>query len=857
VPFLNRAVAWAHCCRHRALGEWDRSDGKTRFTRDETTSKPFARSESIGSGAKRGNRHREGRGESAAGVCFSAVTLISVHRQVSTRAALLLIGAVAGFLLASCSRGPALPAGDSRLNVLVITLDTIRADRLGAYGNQQIETPFVDGLAGRGVLFEMCAAPAPLTLPSHTSIFTGTYPVYHGVRDNGDFVVPAGLTTMAELFREKGYRTGAFVGAFVLSARWGLNRGFDTYTEPTGAAAAEILSMGDVRRRGGAVVDDALAWLRQPSSSPFFAWIHLYDPHLPYDPVSPFRERYPDEPYLAEVAYSDAQLARVGAFLESAGLTKRTMVIFAGDHGEGLGDHDEMDHGLFVYRTTVQVPLIIAHPALRSGGIRRPEVVSLVDILPTVADATGIRRPAETQGESLWPLLGGVGAFRERPVYTETYYPRLHFGWSALTSLLERHLQFIDSSEPELYDLVRDPGQKENLLETKPELLAEMKRRLDEVEASLGRNAKAASRAPDPETIAKLRSLGYLAGAGGLDWRRGESLPSPRRKVAIYNLLIHAQDAVGAGDEPLAEQRIREVIGADPGVIDAWTMLGTLCHRQGRAGDAVAALEEALRRRPEDPLVSSALATALLSAGRPEEAQRTLEAAQRIQPGDPRIYFLLGMVAEQEGRDEDAPALYRKALALNPRSAPAHVQLGAIALRHGDVAAAERELAAALELDPRVASARFWRGQILEHEGRLEEAAAAYNEELAVSPRDLRTAYALAEAYGRLGRPAEQETALLDAIDANPAAPTPYLTLAKLYLDRGKRFQQAVGLVEEALKRKPVGPQLALANFLLADLYNRLGDDGRSREYARRGAAVAKGNQREGKQGEAKPRSAP
>lgn len=813
---------------------------ETLFTRDESTRKPFERSRSGSSSARCDNGQDDACGKVGAGVCFSAVTRTSAQHPVSAQVALLLVGAAAGFILASCTRGPALPAGDGRLNVLVITLDTIRADRLGAYGNQRIETPFVDGLAARGVLFEMCAAPAPLTLPSHTSIFTGTYPVYHGVRDNGDFVVPAGLTTMAELFREKGYRTGAFVGAFVLSARWGLNRGFDTYTEPTGASAAEILSMGDVRRRGGAVVDDALAWLHQPSSSPFFAWIHLYDPHLPYDPVSPFHERYPDEPYLAEVAYSDAQLTRVGAYLESAGLTGRTMVIFAGDHGEGLGDHDEIDHGLFVYQTTVQVPLVVTHPALRSGGIRRPEVVSLVDILPTVADATGIRRPAEVQGESLWPLLGGAGTFRERPVYTETYYPRLHFGWSTLTSLLERHLQFINSSEPELYDLARDPGQKENLLEAKPERLAEMKRRLDELEASLGRNAKTANRAPDAETIAKLRSLGYLAGAGGLDWRRGESLPSPRRKLPIYNLLIQAQDAVAIRDETLAEQRILEVIGKDPGVIDAWTMLGTLYHRQGRAGNAVAALEEALRRRPDDPLVSAALATALLSAGRADEAQRTLEAAQRIQPEDPRIYYLLGMVAEQEGRDEDAPALYRKTLALNPRSAPAHVQLGALALRRDDVATAERELTAALALDPRVASARFWRGQILVHEGRVEEAVAAYNEELAITPRDLRAAYALAEAYARLGRPAEQEQALRSAIDANPAAPTPYLTLAKLYLDRGERFHEAVGLVEEALKRKPVGPQLALADFLLADLYNRLGDQARSREYARRGAEAAK-----------------
>jgi arylsulfatase A-like enzyme/predicted Zn-dependent protease len=777
-----------------------------------------------------------------AGVCFRTVTDRLAQRSLIGHAGLLLVGAVSFFVLISCTRRAALEAGDSHLNVLIITLDTIRADRLGAYGNRQIETPFIDGLAARGVLFEDCVASAPLTLPSHTSIFTGTYPTYHGVRDNGDFIVPRDLTTMAQLFHEKGYRTGAFVGAFVLSARWGLDRGFDTYTEPTGASAAEVLSMGDVRRRGEAVVDDALAWLQKPSNSPFFAWIHLYDPHLPYDPVSPFREKYLDDPYLAEVAYSDAQLGRVGAYLESAGLMGQTMIIFAGDHGEGLGDHGELDHGLLAYQTTLRVPLIMMHPGLRSGGIRRPELVSLVDVLPTVADATGIRLPGEVQGQTLWPLIGGSGTFHERPVYSETYYPRLHFGWSPLTSFHERSLQFINSSEPELYDLANDPGEEVNLLERQPERLEGMRQRLAELEASVSRNGKAAAELPSAETIAKLRSLGYLAGAGSLQQSSAERLPSPRRKLPIYNVLIQAQDAVGAGDEPLAERRIREVIGADPEVVDAWTMLGRLCHRQGRAEEAVTAFEQAARRRPNDPLVSTALATVLLSADRPEAAKRTLEAVRKAHPEDPRVYFLLGMVAEQEGRVDDALALYRKTLALNPRSAPAHVEIASLAFGRRDIHTAERELDSAIELDPKVASARFWRGQILESQGRLDQAVTEYREELDASPRDLRTAYALSEAYAKLGRPAEQQKILQGAIDANPTSPAPYLALAKLYLDRGERFQEAIGLVERGLERKPVGRQLALADFLLADLYNRVGDQARSREYARRGAETAGGS---------------
>ena len=328
----------------------------------------------------------------------------------------------------SCSQQEAPSAAGDRLNVLVITLDTIRADRLGAYGNPHIRTDFVDGLADQGVLFDRCIAPTPLTLPSHASLFTGTYPVFHGVRDNSNYVVPAELMTMAELLSEEGYRTGGFVGAFVLSTRWGLDQGFETYTEPESGYDPTLMSFAQIQRPADAVVDDAIAWLRKESEQPWFAWVHLYDPHLPYEPPPGFVSEYPDDPYLGEVAFADAQLSRLHGFLQTAGLDSNTIVVFAGDHGEGLGDHGEFDHGLLIYQTTARVPLIIVHPDSTSRGVRREEVVSLVDIMPTIAEALDLPLPGGIQGQSLWPLIGGAGVFDEKPVYAETLYPKLHFG---------------------------------------------------------------------------------------------------------------------------------------------------------------------------------------------------------------------------------------------------------------------------------------------------------------------------------------------------------------------------------------------------------------------------------------------
>jgi arylsulfatase A-like enzyme/tetratricopeptide (TPR) repeat protein len=764
-----------------------------------------------------------------------APTSNRIHRRLTT----LVISLFTIVISASCSRPGFLPAADRDLNVLVITLDTIRADRLGAYGNSDIRTGFVDRLATRGVVFDRCIAPTPLTLPSHTSLFTGTYPAFHGVRDNGNYVVPDELTTMAELADEAGYRTGAFVGAFVLSSRWGLDQGFSTYTEPKGGYDPALVSFAQIQRPANEVVDDAIEWLRADSEQPFFAWIHLYDPHLPYDPPPEFAQEYAGDPYLGEVAFADSQLGRLEAFLESANLDARTLIVFAGDHGEGLGDHGEFDHGLLLYQTTTRVPLIIVHPSMRSGGVRRPEVVSLVDILPTVAEAVGFPLPKSAQGQSLWPLIGGGGVFDEKPAVAETHYPKLHFGWSPLTALQDRRFQLIDSSDPELYDLERDPQQEHDLFDAEPEVAERMARELEELMIGLGQGALDASSTPDAETIAKLAALGYVAGGTERGKERPiEELPSPRSMLWLYNSLIQASSYISSGDEAEGENKLLEIVGVDDSLVDAWVALGRLYRRQGRLAESLSAFRRAHAERPLDPFLVSKLANALTSSHQFEEAERLLTAAREKHPEDPYIVFAFARMLEASGRFAESEAMFRKVLDLDPRSAPSHLRLAVLALRRGDLGSVGTELNAALHLDPRVAEASLVRGQLLERENRLDEAAIAYREELSSSPNSLPAAIALSRLEGRLGHPAEQERVLRDAIRENPRSPGPYLVLALTFLLRGERYAEAVEIAELGLQQDPKGQELQMAYFLLANLHDRLGDSRRASEYARLAAEV-------------------
>ena len=470
-------------------------------------------------------------------------------------------------------------------------------------------------------------------------------------------------------------------------------------------------------------------------------------------------------------------------------------------------------------------------------------MVSLVDIMPTIAEALGLPLPGSVQGQSLWPLIGGAGVFDEKPAYAETHYPKLHFGWSPLTALQDRQFQLIQSSDPELYDLVRDPQQQQNLYGTSPDVAERMARQLDILVERLGQGAMDASKAPDAGTIAKLAALGYVAvAAGSGEGQSVDDLPSPRSMLWLYTLFVEAATAVSTGDEAGGEKKLLEIVGANDSFVEGWVSLGKLYRRQGRMADAAWALREAHARRPLDPFLVSKLADALISTQQPAEAEQLLLAAQVKHPDNPYIVFALARVLETTGRFAESENLFRKSLTLDPQSAPAHVRLAALALRRGDLNTVSAELDAALRLDPRVSEANLIKGQLLERQNRFDEAAQAYRGELSSSPNSLPAAIALSRLEGRLGNPAEQERVLRNAIRANPRSPGPYLVLALTFLQRGERYVEAVELAELALQQGPKGRELQMAYFLLANLNQRLGNPERESEYARLAAQTAASN---------------
>src|SRR6476659_8090698 len=358
-----------------------------------------------------------------------------------------------------------LPRGVARdrLNLVIVTLDTTRADRIGAYGSHEVETPTIDRLASEGVLFEQAVSAAPLTLPAHSSLFTGRFPPEHGVRDNGGFFLGPEQLTLAEVLKARGYRTGGFVGAYVLDSKWGLNQGFDTYVDDFDLSKTRGVSLGAIQRPGNEVVDKALPWIQQSAATPFFAWIHLYDAHSPYRPPEPFASRYRGHPYNGEIAFADSQVGRIVAQLQSSGLFDRTVVVVMGDHGESLGDHGESAHGFFIYESVTHVPLVIRAPFSLTANRRVADPVRSVDVMPTVLDLLGVPQPGAISGVSLVSLMTGAKRELGLDTYSEAMYPLHHYGWSDLRALRSGRYKVIDSPRPELYDLDRDPQEATNI----------------------------------------------------------------------------------------------------------------------------------------------------------------------------------------------------------------------------------------------------------------------------------------------------------------------------------------------------------------------------------------------------------
>ena len=380
------------------------------------------------------------------------------------------------FFFAVATAVPILAPEGSPANVVVITIDTLRADHLGCYGDHAIETPNLDALAVSAARFTRAFTPVPITLPAHTALFTGSFPMATGVHDFSGNKVPASVVTLAKVLHDHGYSTAAFLGAAVLDSRFGLNQGFDTYFDHFDLARLDETSLDMVKRTGDQVVDNAIEWLKANPRRPFFLWVHLYDAHYPYTPPEPYATRYRDRPYDGEIAFDDAQVGRLIALLKDLGVYDSAVLAVVGDHGEGLGEHGEKTHGFFVYNSTLHIPLIVKVPGASARRIEKE--ASLVDVMPTVLQAVQLPIPPSVQGRSLLSDIMGKPSPNASNLYAETYLPLIHFHWSQLRALQSDGLKYIEAPRPELYDTRVDPHETKNLLPGKQALSHEMRDRL-------------------------------------------------------------------------------------------------------------------------------------------------------------------------------------------------------------------------------------------------------------------------------------------------------------------------------------------------------------------------------------------
>ncbi len=729
---------------------------------------------------------------------------------------------------AGTNLGP-LPRGVSRaqLNLLVITLDTTRADRLGAYGFREIETPALDRLADEGVLFEQAMATAPLTLPSHSSIFTGQFPPEHGVRDNGGFFLSPKQLTLASFLKARGFRTGAVVGAYVLDGKWGLNSGFETYVDDFDLSRIKGgFGVGDVKRPGNEVVDRALPWLETVKDKPFFAWLHFYDPHSPYESPQPFRSRYAERPYSGAIAFTDAQVARVIAFLEANHLLDRTIVAVMGDHGESLNQHGEGTHGFFIYESTQRVPFIIRAPfELTRGGRRVADPVRSVDLFPTVVDLLGITPPAGLAGVSLAPLMTGARRTLDLEGYAEALYPLHHFGWSELRAWRAGRYKVIDAPRPELYDLDKDPHETNNLYAARRSVADAMLGRLRERESGEARAAAAAQAAPevDPDARARLAALGYVGSFVATVGSTTADRADPKDKIALFNMITEAREI--ASEENSFERvaaMLNKVIAEDPKVIDAWFNLGNAYYKVGRFQEAIKYFARALELKPDYDLAVINMANAYRKLGRDDAALTGYERYLSIDPKNANVRYQVGEIYMDRGDIEKAEENFTAALDLDERVAAAHNALGAIAFTRGDIAAAERRIRTALEIKKDVRLAHYNLALLAEERGDRATAEAEYKRELEHHPDSYKAAFNLSRLYEESGRRQLQVDALKRAIGANPGFAEGHVVLARLYLQDG-RLPEALDLARKGLSLDPRSPLAPLGHYVMADIYNRMG----------------------------------
>ena len=623
------------------------------------------------------------------------------------RRLILILAALTAFCAAA--QTPAKPP----LNVVLITIDTLRADHVGCYGYKQIKTPNIDGLAADGMRFESAFAVVPVTLPSHSSMLTGTYPMLSGMHDfSGNKLSPL-QPTLASVLKQAGYQTGAVIGAAVLDSRFGLNQGFDFYYDHFDFSRLDETNLDEMERPGNVVADVALDWLAKNSQKKFFLWMHLYDPHFPYHPPEPYSREYAAQPYDGEIAFADEQVGRLLRFLKEKGIYQNTVIVLCGDHGESLGEHGEKTHGFFIYNATMHVPLIIRLPESRlpeKAARTVADPVSLVDLMPTVLGAVGLEIPSQVQGHNLLPELRGDRTDqlnRDRVLYGETFMPRIHFNWSELRGSENTKYHFIDAPRPELYDLSKDPGEVHNLFTEKKAVAEEMRAKLVSLIRDYSAGKEMAEKTGlDPALMERLKALGYAGFSGGGDPTSNDptissrNLPDPKDRVVTYELISDAIADSQHGRYQESIEKLKSVIKTEPNSVPAHYLQGLDYYRLKMFAEAVDELQKTVQLSPDYALAFFNLGMAQAHAGQIDAAIVTLQRTLQLDATNFEAAYNLGVAFIQKRQLEPAAAALRQSVTIYPEFARGHRALGETLLYLDKLDDAIAELRRAVELAP-------------------------------------------------------------------------------------------------------------------------------------------------------------
>jgi arylsulfatase A-like enzyme/Flp pilus assembly protein TadD len=647
--------------------------------------------------------------------------------------------------------------------VVLISIDTLRGDHLPTYGYSGVETPHLATLAADSIVFDNALSHVPLTLPSHATLFTGQLPFQNGVRDNQGYSLDKSHTTLATFLVGKGYATGAAVSAFALNHFSGISEGFEFYEDGIESRRAGQ-ALGQLQRSGWQTERLLEDWIgKRPSGKPFLAFFHIYEPHSPYDPPEPYRSRYLASPYDGEVAASDAIVGKFLEFLKSRGLYDGSLILLLSDHGEGLGDHGEEEHGIFVYRESIRVPLFVKLPGRALAGRRVGRAVGLVDVFPTVVALLGEKPPLAFPGISL--VTPAPDGLPERRVYSETLYPRFHLGWSDLASLTDGRYQYIHSPRAEFYDWSADPGEKTDLADKLPPAFRSMRVELQAMNRPL-QNPGAA----DPETVRKLAALGYLGGTSPNADRK--DLPDPRDRIHVLDRLKEGSRLATENREEESIRALRQLAQENRDMLEVWETLATVLRRAGRPKEAIEALLQADRLQPGTPQILIGLAELYMEARDFPKARSLVEAAAVAGKRD--VHEELAVIALEQGDLATARVEIRQVLGSGDGTLRRPwLILARIEQKNGDLSAALADIDRALEIEkkwsePPMADLQATRADILARMGREKEAEQAFRIEIRDFPENLNAWSRLALLYASQGRIGEFRALLAEMVRQTP-----------------------------------------------------------------------------------------